>query len=646
MTKRRRSKTAPEAGAAPTLADPEPPTLLGGRILALGATIYGLAIAILSGNPSPTTWGLDASGYLPAPLRLPLLGVIAAGIVLVWTAVFRRAADGGIAARQPHGRGHHVPAWAPIASLGVIVPALWILHVRSFFLGDQMVWLQNLRAGQFPLYSEPVASVVWHGYVVVLAALGVAITEQSLIVLPILCGAVAVLLAWKISRFIAEDAVARLTGVGLIAFLGTTQLFCGYIESYPIVCLSILLYLFGAIRFLRGEGGAALVGIALALAIATHLIALVLIPSYLVLVLRSPVHAWRRVLLLLVPVVVGAGVGWLLALDASDLMRPFDILRVAVQSSAQGANPPSMPALLVGRPLAELGNLILLVMPIPALLIASYALTRAGERRDSRRDLSFLTWAAMPGIAAVAVLSLPGSPAQDWDLLSVAVLPAAVLGVFLGLARAPRPLPRRLALGLMFLSAGSLLAFVLVNADEDAGTRRFKTIIAASSAMSPHERAYANEKLVKYYTARKGFDSVYVYARRAQAAEPGNTRYWGNIGTALYNLHRYDEAARYFEEALRRGSDRMEVYYNLGLCYMRTQRYPEALRNFRIAIDLGGERPHYLNSLGMALLATGNPESARATWLYVRKRWPDFEPTARALDYYFGPSGAPFPVKR
>jgi tetratricopeptide (TPR) repeat protein len=219
------------------------------------------------------------------------------------------------------------------------------------------------------------------------------------------------------------------------------------------------------------------------------------------------------------------------------------------------------------------------------------------------------------------------------------VLPAAVLGVFLGLASEPRPRSRRLALGLTALAAGPLLAFVLVNADESAGTRRFKTIIDPSTTMSAHERAYANEKLVKYYMARRDFDSVFVYAQRAKAAEPGNTRYWGNIGTALYNLHRYDEATRYFEEALRRGSDRVEAHYNLGLCYMRTQRYSEALHEFQIAIELGGEQPKYLNNLGMALLATGDSEKARATWLYVRKQWPDFEPTARALDTYFGQPG-------
>ncbi len=611
--------------------------------MAVAAIAYGLAVLILSQNPRPTTWGLDAAGYLPPLLRLLILAIVGVGIVLVLTTVFATAGKrGDRSVRQPRERRDRLPAWAlPVFLIAVAIP-LWLLRVRSFFLGDQMVWLQNFGAGQFPLYSEPLAALGWRGFVALLHALGIPIGEPSLILLPVLCGLAALVLAWKISRYIATDPIARLTGFGLIATLGTTQLFCGYIESYPMVAVAVLLYLLAAIRFARGEGGAAWVGIALLLAVATHLIALFLIPSYVALVLRSPMRVLRRVLLLLVPVATAVGVGWVLALDPADLMRPFHILRVALESSTRGATRPGPLALLVARPLVELGNLLLLVMPVPALMIASHAFGRAGqpspEARPSRRDLSFLTWAGVPGILAAAVLVLPGSPAQDWDLLAIAVLPAAVLGLFLGLG-SEAPLSRRLALGLMALAAGPLLAFVLVNADETAGTRRFKTIIAPSTTMSTHERAYANEKLVKYYTARKDFDSVYVYAQRAQAAEPGNTRYWGNIGTALYNLHRYDEATRYFEEALRRGSDRVEVYYNLGLCYMRTQHYSQALQDFRTALELGGEQPKYLNSLGMALLATGDSAAARATWLYVRKQWPDFEPAARALDTYFGPDG-------
>ena len=173
---------------------------------------------------------------------------------------------------------------------------------------------------------------------------------------------------------------------------------------------------------------------------------------------------------------------------------------------------------------------------------------------------------------------------------------------------------------------------------------RFKTIIDSRAILSPHERAYANEKLVKYYTARKDYDSVFVYAQRARNAEPSNTRYWGNMGSALYNLHRYEEAAKYFEEALARGSDRPEVYYNLGLSYTQMGRFQDAVKNIRTAIDLSGEDPKYLNGLALAMLGTGDSAGAYRVWTYVLKQWPGYPPSVRAFQYYFGQGGAPSEV--
>jgi Flp pilus assembly protein TadD len=134
---------------------------------------------------------------------------------------------------------------------------------------------------------------------------------------------------------------------------------------------------------------------------------------------------------------------------------------------------------------------------------------------------------------------------------------------------------------------------------------------------------------------RQDADSTLVYAERALTAEPGNPRFYATVGTALYNLHRYPEAAHYLEVAIRGGLDRGEAYYQLGLCYMREHRYEEALAKFRVAADLGA-RPEYLHNLGMAMLATGDPSAADSVWNYVRERWPEYAPTARALERHFG----------
>ncbi len=634
MTKRKLGRPARPSPEPRILTSSERTNPIFDWVLALGAAIYGLAIVLTSGHPRPTAWGLDTPGYLAPPLRATILVLIGVGAVLLILAALIGKGTPSAVLKRPDQRSRW-SHWSPWILLFVYAGTLWALRVRSYFLGDQMVWLDNIRASQFPLYSEPLASLVWRGYVMLLRAVGIPVTNGSLALLPTLCGVAAAVVAWRIARFMAPDPTGRLITVALFLTLGTTQLYCGYVESYSVVTLAILFYVLAALRLLNREGSSLLLGLSLVIAVATHLAALYLVPSYVMLVLLSPSSWTQRIGLLLLPIITAFGMAWLLAVDLSDLMRPFQVLSVALRSAAHGTGHPISQALLVARPIGELTNLVLLVMPIPALVIASRVLSWPSQRWHLDPVSRFLTAAAIPGLLVASALVLPGSPAQDWDLLSVMVLPTALLGVLLASSNA-KISSSLVRAGLALLALTPLLAFVLVNANEHAGARRFKTIIDPSAILSAHERAYANEKLVKYYTARKDFDSVFVYAQRAHAAEPANTRYLGNVGTALYNLHRYEEAAHYFEEAIRAGSDRAEAYYNLGLCYMREGRYQEALANFRTAVEIAGERPKLLNSLAMALLATGNPRAARSTWIYVTQRWPDFQPAARALRYYFG----------
>jgi len=597
--------------------------------LALGAIAYGIAVAWSSLDPRPTTWGFDAPGYLPAPLRVVSLAMVAIGAGLLAFAAARPSAGratGSSPGREARGGGRLL-VWVPLILL--VAVSMWLLRVRSYLLGDQQVWLDTIHADRFHLFSEPIAAVVWRGYVLLLRAMAVPLHDRWLAILPVLCGIACAPLAWQISRYLARDWNTRLLALALIFTLGTTQLYFGYFESYPVVTLAVMVYVWAALRRAHGEGSLFLVGVALAIAVATHLVALFLVPSYIFLVVRERTSAVRRAALLALPLLVAGSVAWLLEVRGASIARPFEVLRVALLRSGHGAPPP---AHLAGR-LADFVNLIFLVMPVPTLLLLSRAFAGSWRAWPTSLDRAFLMAAAIPGVLVAAALALPGSPAQDWDLLSVTLLPAALFGIHLGVSPDAALQSNRLRLGLAMLALGPLLAFILVNADEGAGIRRFKTIIDPSVAFSTHERAYANEKLVKYYLARQDADSTLVYAQRALQAE-ANPRFYANVGTALYNLGRYADAEKHLEEAIRGGLERGEVYYQLGLCYMRQHRYAEALGAFRAATDLDA-KPEYLHSLGMAMLATGDGAAAYSVWTYVREHWPAFDPTTRALERHF-----------
>ena len=123
---------------------------------------------------------------------------------------------------------------------------------------------------------------------------------------------------------------------------------------------------------------------------------------------------------------------------------------------------------------------------------------------------------------------------------------------------------------------------------------------------------------------------------RAVDSDPANDRYWGNVGSALYNLKRYPEATRYYEEAVHRGSKRAEVYYYLAQSLIRQDRWQEARTAAQNAVNLGGERLNYLFALGLTHAGSGDLEGARKIWDHILQRWPEDARTRQAYEYYLG----------
>jgi tetratricopeptide (TPR) repeat protein len=255
-----------------------------------------------------------------------------------------------------------------------------------------------------------------------------------------------------------------------------------------------------------------------------------------------------------------------------------------------------------------------------------------------------LAAAAVSGAAVAALLNLPVAPAQDWDLTALFLVPLAVAGVVAGRGLVPGG---RSAAGLVAISVGSLLAFVLVNAIEPAGIARFKTLLAPPAPITPYGRGYGMSMLSEHYEDRGEHDSALVYAEGALEVEPTNHRYWVRAGTILYNLGRYEEAIARLEEAIRRGSTRAEAHNNLGLSYMRTKRPERAVREFRVAVAGDATRPDYGQNLGVALFQSGQVDSAREVWTRVLARWPDYPLTRRSMERFREtPSPNPSPAPR
>jgi cytochrome c-type biogenesis protein CcmH/NrfG len=520
----------------------------------------------------------------------------------------------------------------------VLLPAaggiFWALRTRSYFLGDQALWIDRLRHGTKVVYSEPLSALAWRGFRALLLAFGIPIEPSVLAILPALCGVLAILLCLGIGRELSLHHRAKWYAVVLL-LTGTSQLYFGYIETYPIVGLAVLSFLWLGLRASNGRAPIIAPALALALAVSSHLAALFLVPSYLLLVFQRPMRWTRRVAAIALPPALIAAMFSLIGFGPQNVLRPFRLIWSALHVAAGQVNRPMalFPPLRVAL---DMGNLILLVAPVPVMLMVGTIALRRRSGYRTEPGIPFLGLGAFSGLLVACALSVPGAPAQDWDLLSICVLPMLVLGVALGrdiLDHAAHATARR---GLVLISAGGLLAFVLVNADPTAGVRRFETLMSEAAPLSPHERAYGSEKLADYYANAGDRPKALLYAQRALAADSANARYWGKVGQALYQQREYRGAIHYFEEAARRGDLRGPAYFYIASCHIQMAEPDRAIPFLWEAVRAQPDERRYWAGLGFALISSGDMEQWRAIWRKVLIRWPNDHETRESYRMVFG----------
>jgi len=508
---------------------------------------------------------------------------------------------------------------------------LYVLRARTHFLGDGVIWLNGLLGGETQSFHEPLAGALWHWFAAATRAMGLPQQPATFAILPVGCGLATAALTWGIVSEALPDRRARWTAWLLLLTAGFTQYYFGYIESYPIVSVAVLATLWLALRHARGADPSWILGVVFAITIATHLATLALFPAIAVATWQRAGTTPRRTALLLLPLAVAPLL--LLALGAPPRawIAPF---RIATRTAPAGAAAPNLAApygTFSVQHGVDVANAIALAMPVPALLLAAWAWRRRGRILPLGAGSRVLAAGAAAGLLAAAGLNLSVAPAQDWDLTALFLIPVAVAGV---VAARDALADSRTAMGLAAISAGSLFAFVLVNAIERASITRFEVLMSEAAPLSPFGRGYGNSMLSEYFEDRGLQDSGLVYAEAALRAEPTNPRYYVRAGTMLYNLGRYDEAIARFEEAIRRGSVRADARNNLGLSYMRTNRPERAIGEFRQAVAGDTTRPDYPQNLGVALFRSGHVDSARAVWTRVLGRWPDYPLTRRSMERF------------
>ena len=590
------------------------------RILfAAGALSYLAAALWASASPGPRAWGLHLLGFLAHPASTFVLCLFAVAVGTSAMAIW--------ATESPPGKVSTNPRWA-LPLLIALAAVFWLLRARTQFLGDGMYWVARLRTGHIPAPAEPLSQRIWELGSWILRHLAAPVVTLSFV--SIACGLVSAVLLWRIAGLIASAREERIAAFLLLFTMGSTQLFFGYIESYPVGAAFLLGYLAVGLRAAQDRRAPALLGLAYVGALAAHLVALYLAPSFLYVLFRAKASRGRRITLFAGTALLSSVVLILLGSTPYWWLHFFDIATRATRTGSLITVFSKPYGIVSLGHLVDIGNELLLVLPVPLLLLLSAGLPK--EHDSTPRN--FLMLSAAGGVLGLCLLVLPVAAAQDWDLMSMLLIPLGVLGVWAGRSLYGRG-ARLVRVAAVALGLATLLSFVLVNANERSALRRYETLVGPGARVSSFGRWYAWESLAQYYRHRQRYDLAMEYVQRLIQSAPGNPRYWGMAGETLIGMGRYDQAIPPLLKSLEMNPERAPARTNLGIAYSALRRYPEALEQFRDAVLVAPDNPDYHHNLGLGYWNVGERDSARAEWTLLLSRWPGYGPTERALARYF-----------
>jgi tetratricopeptide (TPR) repeat protein len=138
---------------------------------------------------------------------------------------------------------------------------------------------------------------------------------------------------------------------------------------------------------------------------------------------------------------------------------------------------------------------------------------------------------------------------------------------------------------------------------------------------------------VKVMTEKEIKGDTIVYYETLLRINPDNTDAHNNLGVALADKGRMEEAIPHFKEALRLKPGDEKVYFNLGNTLARLKRFDEAITRYKEALRINPQFANAHNNLGNTLAQAGRIDEAIGHFNEALNIKPDFEEAQMNLEH-------------
>lgn len=506
--------------------------------------------------PGPLLWGINHLAYLPifARILVPL-----GGLALIWTPLGARLGRILVHHLAPHLFGKRWIAYGLAPAVGVLL--FWWLRVRLHYLGDG--WLLGEMVGRgirfhgfdFMAYLLHSQLYTWLGLTTEPASF------RLFEIVSIISGGFYLAAAAWGARTLSDDPAERLLLYGLLVCAAPILMFMGYVETYGLLSVMMLLFLIALARHYR-DGLAVLVPASFfALGLLAHLDALFLSPLLIGLLVwpsrRAATNLGRRLLEIAVPLLAVAVLAYVFYQLAGYNRRWFDLEFVEMREGKRlftwlaGSH-----GIFSVRHWKDILNLAWLLIPVPLALLGAAWMGRHPVTRGAR---VLLMGCALIALLAVVLHMKLGVP-RDWDLFAAQAPVFAIAAAVLWRGHCDERLVGIVTGAALLL----VLPWIALGTQETRSLTRFREIMRDQPMFA---RSYTHEEIAKYYRKRGETEKAIEEYRICVEIFPRNPRLHGLMGAMMYNLKRKDEALRSFHLAIEVDSTNAQALAMLARMY-------------------------------------------------------------------------------
>ncbi|MFH1373451.1 MAG: tetratricopeptide repeat protein [bacterium] len=544
-----------------------------------------LALFLLASYfPHWRLWGVNWWAYYPDVIRYGLLVVGLIGAVGFHLASRKSASFDSLSRIR-------FTILAGIASV-VLVACFIVFRTTTHFLGDGYQLLSRLAEGipSVKIWDRG-ASLIHEGLFALLPGEAAA---RALLVFRLTSITAGV--GWLLGSVILTRRLFDDNGDRCLFFLGLATggymlLFFGYVENYALLMTMTMLYTLSGLAVTRSGASPWWTLPLLVGAVFLHLLALVLLPSFLYLVLRrtalgrAVAHLSLKSRVLTITVTALAALVLYYYLYTSYLFFTFALLPlVPDQFTVEGD------WLFSLKHFIDLGNLVMLLIPgLPVLAVSLLVLPSGGRWR--RSEYRFLGIAVLGTLIGVAVFNPGIGMPRNWDLFSIVGVPLTILAYFTVLDQRHRLSFVRPAVAMaILLGILSLAPRVASQTMPRYAIAHFKNYLQLDRIRNRN----AWQLLTDYYQQIGDTTAAARVTSDKQALFPEIAL--NDRARELFSRGQHVQAMALADQALQHNPLLYDGYYNLGSCCLRLGMTDSALVLFQIA---NGLNPYHAPTLAM-----------------------------------------------